>query len=298
MHLSGCHHDSPAPPGDTATLLAKTCAFVVSCPLPALGAEGCPAEIQRGIASFDGVLEGEPAQFLRVLDCAANTSSCTDLTACLSRDHGADWCQAFYGVGCDGNVRVVCGASAYLTSDCAAAGEQCQNAGPGKASCTNSVACSPGGPDACDGNRWNRCDPDTRLQSSIDCGSLRAGAVCGTFMGFSECIPAGPACSSFYPLRCDGNSLVSCVSGHEYAVDCTASEAHCVDSGASSACVTNATDCTEGTPYQCSGDSLEICVNGHVEAIDCTKIGMRTCVATPAVVADMGGSTARASCVP
>lgn len=113
-------------------------------------------------------------------------------------------------------------------------------------------------------NRWIRCDPDTARESSIDCATLHAGAFCGTYNGVEGCIPAGAACDGFgpVPLRCDDSSLVTCVRGHEFAIDCAAREGYCMDSGATSACVPDATACKRGTPDVCSGASLQICVDG------------------------------------
>jgi hypothetical protein len=284
-----------------AALLAKTCALAASCPLWPYefgAASSCVSQFERGLASFMGTDIGTTADFQRYVECASVNSDCASMLSCVTRNHGADSCQ--YGNDCDGDLLVCVPPRAV---DCAALGEHCQTAGPFAASCTNGVSCDLlTWNDACDGNRLVQCDSSTHLESSIDCGTLVPGATCGKWVS-ATCLPPGPACNSFYPLRCDGDTLIDCVNGHEFAVDCTASESHCVDKGSNFACVTDATQCGGwspggGTPDQCTGDSLVFCVNGHVESVDCTKLGFRTCLFTPAVIADMGGTTASAKCVP
>ena len=322
--MTGCHPDSGSSAGDaaladaaTADLAAtadgsaailKTCALVQSCslwPFPA-SVSGCVRQFEQGLGAFLGTSDGSAHQFRVYVECGRTTSTCDDLKTCVARNPGADDCTQSPGAACDGELLTHCG-SANITVDCSAMGEHCRTGGPNNSAvCTNGVSCKPGVPDLCDGNRFVQCDPFTSLQSSIDCGALSPGATCGryVYMGSNgdSCTPPGPACNGpfgVHPLRCDGNRLVECIMGHEHPVDCATFEGHCTGNGLdSSACVPDANDCTVATPERCNGNALQACVNGKIKTIDCTSIGFRTCVTTPASIADMGGSPARTQCMP
>jgi hypothetical protein len=257
---------------------------------PASTMNNCIASLSVGLQGLPVLfapLELEVADFANFVACGVSATTCDEALACASRGHGADYCAAHPGYGCDGDFLVPCPPAgvapdaALYTIDCAARGLRCITTDAG-ASCSDDVGCDPKAqPPACDGNRYFQlCDYQTHRRYRVDCArSPVANATCrNNGNGNIGCLPSGPPCNG---ARCDGDVLIRCIIGQEVPLDCAALASRCdVVSGHGPQCVPLA-DCPTGSIDACDGDSLTSCVYGVVGRADCTSIGLSTCVKAP-----------------
>ncbi len=277
---------SPLPVDPEA--IRRACAMEVSCfPTPPITPGGsCVSQFEIGLATGAGIFFGPSATDLqRYVGCANSSSNCTDALNCASRNHGIDWCKAHPKPTCDGDMLISCiGGWGLIQTDCTTNGLHCGTAN-GASACTNGSSCDPSVAARCDGNRYTRCDFSSKLEASIDCGSLYSGGTCmSTTMGTSSttgCVPASSGSCVQGSVSCDGATGVVCAYGTELRVACGQFASHCViDSGNKFSCVPDASACTSSASDTCSGNALQMCVNGNFAQTPCDSIGLTTCQTT------------------
>jgi hypothetical protein len=215
------------------------------------------------------------------VDCLARAGhDCNAAKMCLNNGQAPSSCSGTGPQSCTGTVMTSCessGGQNFTTQfDCAVYGEMCLS---GK----NHVECGAGTCAAvaatCSGTSVQTCD-NNNVFRLFDCTEI--GASCNPSL-VAHCRGNGAACAapsaSDSSLRCDGDTLVSCLDGQEAALDCTKLGVHCFANakGDHAACALgNACDpSTYGAT--CSGTTLSFCNDGRVDTYDCAQGGFTMC---------------------
>lgn len=158
------------------------------------------------------------------------------------------------------------------------------------------------------------CTPANRAGSCVDgkavtCGSAQNCPAFGLGCTVHErtgldptafCVGTGPACATneYYDIhydqgiRCEGNTLVTCMNGTETEVDCASfargftcyggSTPHC---GLGAACEPGSFLRPTQSPTTCEGTSLVVCNAGRIDRVDCRALGFTSCAEVASGVA-------------
>jgi hypothetical protein len=217
--------------------------------------------------------------------CLDAASDCSAVHACETGGTSLDCSGVLVSGGtCEGQRLVKCVLDHAQSQDCSLAGffedpgGSCYVGLDGTGRC-GFGACSPQGPQP------SQCED--RVMSSCTDGVLDrftcpVGSTCGIgSSGSPTCIGDGPPCTTD---RCDGDTAVECVGGHEFRFACdqtgilsscgtdpSAGQIVCVPSGK--------LRCDPKTFDDfCDGTSIHYC-DGEIRTIDCVALGFRVCSA-------------------
>lgn len=208
-------------------------------------------------ASLDTGLDSDEVHCL-----AAARGDCSLASACASGEPCKNDQRQF--PFCDGSVLRTCEGGALRSRDCAASGLACI------AGSCSTVACFSSKPQTaavCHGALITGCTGT----SGSDCGDV--GARCVDDALGPVCIGDGPACAR-YPssgvpslpgVRCERDTLVSCVHGQEARFDCTSVGERCWALSSGGAQCGLAAEC-DPTTYQpsCPGGAITFCEAGKI----------------------------------
>lgn len=229
--------------------------------------------------------------------CLASADSCAKVDACVF-PKGLRPCPTFDAgsfTACSDDTRVECVANQQRPASiepCAAFGQTCFAINGSTSICagTHSASC-PGSAVTCSGSAVVSCSKQPGLSAvdvGYDCASFGEGTCASTDAGAGCTASSAPACSDPLDVHCStsgiGEVAVSCVQGHQIAVDCNAVSARCsvVDGGVpgnpETACgqpASNAPTCTGDDT--CAGNVLTSCAGAVKHTLDCTSVGLGPC---------------------
>jgi hypothetical protein len=223
------------------------------------------------------------------INCLASAGSdCDRARRCLNDGNAPNACGG-NSTQCDGNTWVACdsvtgvnGNNGTRRFDCGTLGNGAMcvvnngRAECGYGSCAISIPAS-----HCEGDVIVGC---TGVVTKSDCSLQDSTCIPGALA--ANCRGKGAPCQGNGALRCEGQTLVSCVDGQEARDNCTTRNLSCYDhanQGNTPACALG--DSCNPLQYsaQCSNLVLKFCNQGKVQTIDCGAYGFNGCSV------DMGG---------
>jgi hypothetical protein len=215
------------------------------------------------------------------VNCLAQAGdNCDNAKKCLNDGQVPTACTTGGAVSCSGTVLTSCdtshGAGFTTQFDCAVYGEMCLN-GTNRPECGAGTCAAQGA--SCNGTQVQTCN-NNGVYKLFDCGEL--GAACNPTI-IAHCRGLGAACTApsanDTSLRCDGDTLVSCLDGQEGSLDCGKLGVHCLPNakGDHFACALG--NACDPANYQatCSGTTLSFCNDGRVDTFDCAAGGFTMC---------------------
>jgi hypothetical protein len=222
------------------------------------------------------------------LECVlAGGHSCESARACTNNGNADTSCDEDTpgtDFACQGDIELWCSGGEQFVVDCLNL----------RASCLSGFGCALGvctqidsKNDYCQGDVIGYCTTD---DAKFDAGpgyfipqspcSNYGGSSCSNSAG---CVGPGPACTDD---RCDGDTLVSCLAGHEARLDCTDYGLDCLsdkdpdtdlDQTTAAFCGLG-TECGYDYADSCKGSVLTYCNAGKIATLDCAAAGWSTCL--------------------
>lgn len=298
-----------AAPGD----LADSCARIAECVDPANPRDNAGECLHVSIlgdwqpvyGDWLGILLGEGTMRMwgeveSQASCIAAAADCDGAFQCLHAGTASPSCTlAISGVpawpvGCSGDDLVVCVNVDPLTISgrevivpCPAA-TTCSTLGIALAGCFSSDCTTPDTAPTCRMGNIDHCVSAGR-HLVINCSEMAkgVGGTCemvddGTGTLSASCVPTGAACDPVSDADyCDGDDLVRCALGHEYASDCTdiGSGWSCNSTLAECEPDTSGWTCTATESGTCDCEDIIFCdvTVGTDVRLHCPDYGLRTC---------------------
>ena len=267
------------------------CALLTACDRLPIPPSFIPADFQSCVAKMSSEMTSVSAiDFsLTMRECGLQSNSCAALRSCALHGASAEACsgrgkQNVVGY-CDVDGRALeCWHEQVLgVRDCSRGGDQCIVAG-GNATCTPAPCPADipdGDPARCSasGTHLLRCAKGKL--ASLDCAAFGLKCAVGGD-GTSGCATGGAACSGA-STRCDGNTAVGCLNGHEVRVECGRAGLQCRSSPGSvavGACYSPpppAGACDPAEKARCDGATIKYCNAGSPRSYFCKALGFPRC---------------------
>jgi hypothetical protein len=313
---AGC---SSAPPGASPSFDPRICALVTGC--MGTAREGVGPWCQSVQQVEAGASPNGPHNISHeTLTCVAASTTCAEVTACLS-DTPAE-IAACNGNGtsqCSGDVLVECSlgmpASIY---DCAQDGQHCFQGASG-ALCGLGTCDPTTTPASCQGDVLVSCasigtatEPSVVLVST-ECSKERGWTIvtnadscdgsgaceslyadtCGVVGGVVQCMGSGAACDpSTYVASCSGTVVSACTGGKVAQFDCASLGPFTCQGSYYPSCGNAGTECQELDAETCQDGLITYCLWGTKQTMDCKTYGFSGCT----TIATQGGGKPGAQC--